>query len=97
MGRATPATPEQIADLERRLAADEWLGASDLAKLFGRDETTIQRWAARGWLKHTKEPGQTGKFLFDPADVRTLLASRRHVHGGTPPAPPSEQSDTPDA
>lgn len=82
-----------VADLERRLAANESLRLGEVAALAGRGRSTIQDWIQTGKWKprYTRTLGRQRHF--HPDDVRAVLAMAREVHGGDTagPAPVEEQ------
>lgn len=82
-----------MAELEKRLAANESLRLGEVATLAGRGRSTIQDWIATGkWRpRYTRTLG--GQRKFNPDDVRKLLAEVREVHGGDEPAPGPTRRD----
>ncbi len=73
---------EVIAALEARLRAGEWLGSADLAILFGRDRSTIWRWAKRRNPPKIPFRDLEWELLFDPEVTLRELAKWRLRHGG---------------
>lgn len=66
------------ADIERRLRDGKWLSTAELAVLFGRDRTTVYRWAKRGLMGYRVSPGG-GEYEIDPTDAVRELEKYRQV------------------
>ncbi len=83
--RADAEFARQREDLERRLAAGEWLGIPQVATLFGVHRRTVHRWARVHVpplirTKPSSPAGGTAALLCHPEDVKTL---RERLQGGT--------------
>lgn len=68
------------AELERRLAAGEWLTIPEVATLFGVHRNTAHRWATvhkKIRVRPSSPAGGTAALLCNPADVQTLLRKTR--------------------
>ena len=78
---------DDVAALERRLAAGEELRLAEVAKLTGRGRSTIQGWIKSGRWKPRFRRTLGGQRHFAAEDVRALLVELREVHGGDGPAP----------
>lgn len=72
-----------VADLERRLSAGEWLRLGEVAALTGRGRSTIQDWITSGKWKPRRTRTLGGHRQFHPDDVRSLIAEARHISGGS--------------
>jgi hypothetical protein len=71
--------PEEI---ERRLAAGEWLRPGDVALLLKVDRRTVDRLLRAERIRYRLVPG-TGRYReCHPDDVQRELDDRRRVHGG---------------
>jgi excisionase family DNA binding protein len=73
-----------VADIERRLDAGEWLRPGEVAALLGIGRTTVHRMLGAGTIGHRVRPGTGEQRECAPADVRRLLDERRQVHRGGP-------------
>lgn len=71
---------DEPAEIERRLAAGDWLRASEIAALLGMSRTTVHRLFLRGTIGYRSTPGR--QRLGDPVDVRRLLTESREVRRG---------------
>jgi hypothetical protein len=68
-----------LADIERRLNAGQWLLMGEVAALLGIGRSSIHRMLTAGTIGYRLRPG-TGEYReCDPADVRRLLAERQRV------------------
>jgi predicted site-specific integrase-resolvase len=76
-----PRRSETTEQIERRLAAGDWLMAGSVAKLLRVDPATVHRWMATGKLAYRERGGAGGQREADPAAVRARLADSRKVHG----------------
>lgn len=79
------ATDEELAKIEERLAAGEWLPPGEVAKLFDVTRFAVAYWLKKGQttygpLHFRSTPG--GHRQCDPVDVRRMLAEYRKVRGG---------------
>lgn len=71
-------------ELERRLAANEWLLVGEVADLLEVDRTTVHRMLTEvdpPAFKYRHRSGRGGYRELDPVDVRRALDERRKVHG----------------
>ncbi len=77
--------PDSVTnELEQRLRNGEWLGTAELAILFGRDRSTIWRWAKKSDPPRIPYRDLDGwELVFDPVETLRLLARRRLRHDGT--------------
>ncbi|MEU7170276.1 hypothetical protein ABZ949_02145 [Micromonospora tulbaghiae] len=82
---------DEIADLERRVRAGEWLKTGSVAKLLGMGRTKVHTLLASGEIGYRLLPGAAVKPQreCDPADVLRLLDQRRRVHHGPTTSPGS--------
>lgn len=71
-----------VADLERRLDAGEWLRTGEVAALLGQGRTTVHRTLAGGDIRFRRTVG--GQRHCNPEDVRRVLDRTREVHGDEP-------------
>lgn len=69
-----------VADLERRLAAGEWLPTGAVAVLLGQGRTTIHEWVEKDRIRYRRTLG--GQRRCHPDDVRRLIAESQQIHGG---------------
>lgn len=67
------------ADIEARLAADEWLQAGAIALLADVSRSTIYAWISAGKLKMRSRRTLGGRTHYHPDDVRKLLADLAEV------------------
>ena len=69
----------EIADLERRVRAGEWLKTGKVAILLGMGRTKVHTLVTSGVIGHRKVPGAPKKPQREcnPADVLRLLEERR--------------------
>lgn len=76
--------PEEVADLERRVRAGEWLKTGAVATLLGMGRTKVHTLVKAGVIGHRKIPGapQKPQRECNPADVLKLLDERRRVFHG---------------
>lgn len=68
------------AELERRLAAGEWLTVPEVATLFGVHRNTAHRWATvykKIRTRPSSAAGGTAALLCNPEDVQGLLRKLR--------------------
>jgi hypothetical protein len=72
---------ESAEEVEQMLAAGTWLKSGRIAKLVGRDRTTIWARLKQDDMRFRLTPG--GQKEFHPEDVRRLVDELREVHGGT--------------
>lgn len=72
-----------VEDLERRLAAGEWLRPGDVARLLGVARTSVVRMlnADPPQIRYRLKPGTGRHRECHPDDVRRELDARRRVHG----------------
>lgn len=71
-----------IAELERRLTAGEWLRSGEVAALLGVGRTTMHRMLTGGAVGYRIRPGAGGHRECNPDDVRQQLAERRRERRG---------------
>ncbi len=79
-GQADADPADALAEIERRLEADEWILVSELATLFGVHHTTAHRWVAKKKLVRSRPSGPAGgttPLLCHPDDGKTLLRKHR--------------------
>ncbi len=79
-GQADADPARDLAEIERRLEAGEWILVSELARLFGVHHTTAHRWVAKKKLirsRPTSPAGGTTPLLCHPDDVKALLKKHR--------------------
>jgi DNA-binding transcriptional MerR regulator len=69
------------ADIERRLAAGEWLLIGEVAALLGIGRSTVHRLLGTRTIRHRIRPGTGSYRECHPDDVRQQLKARRTVHG----------------
>jgi len=74
-----------LADIERRLDAGQWLRIGEVAALLDVSRSSTHRMVTSGVIAHRVRPGSGAYRECDPADVRRLLAERRQVHRDSPP------------
>ncbi|MFI6228857.1 hypothetical protein ACIBCR_16260 [Micromonospora echinospora] len=72
-----------VEDLERRLAAGEWLRPGDVARLLRASKSTVVRMldADPPQIRYRLKPGTGRHRECHPGDVRRHLEERRRVHG----------------
>lgn len=82
-----------VAKLQERLDAGEWLRTGEVAALLGHGRTTFHEWLKKNTgVRYTRTLG--GQRKYHPDDVRRLIAEVREVHGGEDdpaPAPTGEE------
>ncbi len=71
-----------IADLQRRLDAGDWLLIGEVGALLGISRATVDRMLVAGSIGHRIRPGSGGWRECNPADVRQHLTDRRREHRG---------------
>lgn len=64
-----------LAEIERKLDAGEWLGPGQVAALFNTSRTSVDRWLRSGRITYRRGP--TGRRELNPADVRRELDEYR--------------------
>lgn len=70
-----------VADIERRLNADEWLRPGDVALLLGVARSTVHEYLKAGRIRYRRKGGGVQRECH-PDDVRRLLAEAREVRRG---------------
>jgi len=66
--------PEQQLD---PTAAEELLTAGQVCEFLQIDRSTLLRWVARGRIKAArKNPGRSGAYLFEPAEITRFMIAR---------------------
>ncbi|MEU0078490.1 hypothetical protein ABZY58_11390 [Micromonospora tulbaghiae] len=75
---------DELADLERRVRAGEWLKTGAVAKLLGMGRTKVHTLVKEGVIGHRKVPGAPVKPQREcnPKDVLRLLEERRRQYRG---------------
>lgn len=68
-----------LADLERRLSAGEWLRPGEVAALLDTSRASIDRWIRAGRIGFRRR-GPGGHRLLNPEDVRKELHEYRREH-----------------
>lgn len=71
-----------IADLERRLRAGEWLLIGEVAAVIGISRASVDRMLTAGTIGHRVRPGSGRYRECDPDDVRHQLDERRRRRQG---------------
>jgi predicted site-specific integrase-resolvase len=66
-----------VAELERRVRAGEWLGPGAIADLLSVDRKTVHNWVTTGRIAY-KRKGLRNREL-SPADVLAILEEQREV------------------
>lgn len=74
-----------VADVERRLDAGEWLSPGQVAALLGVARNTVHALLKAGTIRHRVKPGVGAYRECNPEDVRKLLDARREEHKGDSP------------
>lgn len=72
---------DDLADLERRLDAGEWLRPGQVATLLDISRGTVHNKLTSGEIRSRRKGGGIQR-ICNPADVRRLLDESRQVHGG---------------
>lgn len=81
---------EDVADIERRLNAGEWLRPGEVASLLGVARSTVDAYlreperGGQGLIRYRRRGGGIQR-LCHPDDVRKLLGEARRVRGGDGP------------
>lgn len=75
---------DELADLERRVRAGEWLKTGAVAKLLGMGRTKVHTLVSAGVIGHRRVPGAPMKPQREcnPEDVLRLLEERRREYRG---------------
>lgn len=75
---------DEVADLERRARAGEWLKTGAVATLLGMGRTKVHTLVKGGIIGHRKIPGapQKPQRECNPVDVLRLLEERRRAYRG---------------
>jgi excisionase family DNA binding protein len=76
-----------VAELERRVRAGEWLGPGAIADLLGVDRKTVHNWVRAGRIAF-KRKGLRNREL-SPTDVLAILEEQRQVRRGDDDQAPS--------
>lgn len=71
-----------IAELERRLNAGDWLLIGEAAAVLGISRATVDRLLTAGTIGHRIRPGAGSYRECNPTDVRRLLDERRRERRG---------------
>ncbi len=71
-----------IAELERRLNAGDWLLIGEVAALLGIGRASVHRLLTAGIIGHRIRPGAGRYRECKPDDVRHQLDARRQEHRG---------------
>ncbi|GIJ51342.1 hypothetical protein Val02_82280 [Virgisporangium aliadipatigenens] len=69
-----------LAELERRLNAGEWLLPGEAAALLDVSRSTMVRLLNAGTIGHRKKPGAGQYRICNPSDVKRLLDDARREH-----------------
>lgn len=88
--------PDDLATIEQRLDAGDWLLPGEVATLLGVGRTTMHRMLNDGTIAYRLQGGGTWRRC-DPDDVRRVLAeSRRTLRGANhQPSPDSGSAASP--
>lgn len=78
---------DELADLEHRVRAGEWLKTGSVAKLLGIGRTKAHALVTKGVIRHRTIAGGVQR-LANPEDVLRLLEESRQVRGAESIDPP---------
>lgn len=93
--RAGRTVVYDVVDLERRLAANEWLRTGEVSALVRQSRTAFHEWLKKHpEVRFTRTLG--GQRKYHPDDVRRLLAEVREVHGGDESGPAPDEQGQPE-
>lgn len=85
---------EDLAEIERRLDAGEWLRPGQVAALFHTSRTSIHRWMSAGRIRYRRRGPRRDRVL-NPDDVRRELAEyRRELSNGNGTDPGAAEQAT---